>query len=160
LKITPTDKHESIWDAIAEYENHPFESRSPRIDETPTSEELAAISGTLTKEQQAYAQSMIEYQKTMAEELAEANQDTVRPSQDLPGRTVAAETSIDTSYPVNAIQMLARAASELNMSKDDIELALDMSFSDINKTYQQDYWNKLKSYGGNNGKEKKIKSKK
>lgn len=146
LKITPKDSHESIWDAIAEYEANPFESRNPTAEETPTAEELAAISGTLTEEQQQYVKSMIEYQKMLESELTtETAQNSppviVRASQEGPGSTPAHK---DDSYPTNGVQLLARAKAEFGFDLAQIESILEMKFSEINTMYSKSLWETLK----------------
>lgn len=69
LKVTPTADDESVWQAINRYELKPIESRKPNENETPSNEELAVISGTLTKEQQEYAREMLKYQQASIDDL-------------------------------------------------------------------------------------------
>lgn len=131
LKITPTDKHQSIWDAIAEYEANPIESRKPTEAETPNDEELAAINNTLSKEQQSYIRAMIDYQKTMAKELEEVDLEAPETQQEARQST---EQSKDSDYPTNGVQLLSRAKAELNYSLTDIETVLSMKFAQINES--------------------------
>lgn len=132
LKITPTDKHESIWDAIADYEANPIQSRQPRIDETPTPEELMAISGTLTDEMKSFVTASINYQLKMEKELSEAmatkNDD---------------EEEEQSTVPKNGIQLLSMAKSNFGFDLKKIEEILEMSFGEINKTYKEEYWKEL-----------------
>lgn len=139
LKITPTDKHESIWDAIAEYEAKPIQSRTPRQDETPTAEELAAISGVLSPDQQRYLSQMIEYQTKFADELAEAR-DTSGNAQERPGTI----SSTEATYPENPLQLLARAKSELSMNPLAVQAALSMTIAEMGKGFDgETLWKKL-----------------
>jgi hypothetical protein len=140
LKITPTDKHQSIWDAIAEYEANPIESRQPTEAETPNPEELAAINNTLSPEQQSYVKAMIEYQKAMAKELEEIDLEASGASQEQPGRI---ENKQDDTFPVNGIQLISRAKSELGFALEDVQRVLQKNFAQINESYKSDYWLKL-----------------
>lgn len=156
LKITPTDKHQSIWDAIAEYEKNPMESRAPKPEETPTADELAAITGALSPEQEKYLRAMIEYQKTLENELEEAQ------SESKVDIKLPKEETIPESYPENGAQLLAMARSEFGLERPAIELALGMPFKQINATYKKEYWDILleqpsennKTIGGGDGKQK------
>lgn len=135
LKITPTAKHETIWEAIAEYEAHPIESRMPREDETPTPDELAAISGTLSPEQKKFVEMSIEYNKHMEEELSEVEQ----PEQsNLVEVKQAPEVKKDQteSKPQNLAQLFGQAKAELDFDLAKVQDALGLSFAQINE--QQD----------------------
>lgn len=134
LKITPTDKHESIWDAIAEYEKNPIQSRAPRPDETPTKEEFATISGTITAEQQAYIKTMLDYQLKMEKELAEA-QEEVAPEVTKPHQNVTSErkTTEAANIPTTHIQLISRASSQLGIDLDAIEEILGIDLDAIQK---------------------------
>lgn len=146
LKITPTDKHESIWDAIAEYERNPIESRAPRPDETPTSEELAAISGTLSPEQELFLQRLIAYQIALEKDLSSSTEEHGTPQEAL-GQT---QTEASDSYPANGLAAFSKAKAELSVSLADLSSALGMSFNEFNDSYEAErfpeYWEKLKEY--------------
>lgn len=51
---------------------------------------------------------------------------------------------VDDNHPVNGVQLLARAKSELGLELDEIEKRLGMKFAQINETYKVEYWDKLK----------------
>lgn len=126
LKITPTDRHESIWDAIAEYEQKPIQSRQPRPDETPTPDELMAISGTLTNEMRDFVKSSIDYQlkqeKELQDAMAEINEEKEQET----------KKKAPSNVPENAVQLLTKAKAELGYSLNNIERILEMPFSEIN----------------------------
>lgn len=143
LKITPTDKHESIWEAIAEYEAKPIESRAPRQDETPTPEELTAISGVLTPEMLSYVKASIEYNKLIEKELQQIDtvEETTEPTRK---GQVEQKESIDTTpsgLPVNAVQMISRAKAELEMEPMQVVEALGKkSINDLMSTFNPIDW--------------------
>ncbi len=141
LKITPTDKHNSIWAAIDEYIEKPIESRAARPDETPTADELQAISGTLTIETRAYIKSMLDYQKMMAKELEDISLEASE--QERIGTTETEKASIDSSTPSNGVQLLSRAKIELGYNLDDIQEIIGKSFAKINEAFSPEYWNVL-----------------
>jgi hypothetical protein len=151
LKITPTDKDNSIWDAIARYEANPIESRKPTEDETPTAEEFAAISGTLTTEQRQYAMEMMKYQKEVEESLMAVS----------PGDTITVPPNAELSnVPANGGQAIARAISELKLTSTEIEEALGVPISEIANSYTPHTWKMLLAYNkqeNSNAKEKKTK---
>lgn len=137
LKVTPTDKHESIWDAIAEYEADPIQSRMPTADETPTAEELYAISGTLTQEQQGFVKSMIAYNLEAEKELADAVKEihsTVH---------IEKEDEEESKAPKDAVQLIAMAKAELGYDLSDIERIVGKSFAVMNLDYKPKYWDTL-----------------
>lgn len=142
LKVTPTEKHESIWEVIQEYHEKPIESRQPRADETPTAAELAVISGTLTDEQRAYIKSMMDYNRELEKEfaaLAPAQDTSPRSSpssQDSVGRT---ESGTPDDTPSNAVQLLSRALA-LGYTKESMEQELGLSFAQINSNFDTKYW--------------------
>lgn len=146
LKITPTDKHESIWDAIAEYEAKPIQSRTPRPDETPNPEELAAISGVLSPEQKRYLEQMIEFNKLFSDELVDSGVVSSGSSQDALVRVSSTSIGNPSSAPDNALQMLTKAKEELGMSPSDVMIALGKPIATISATFNPDYWNELVAY--------------
>lgn len=167
-KITPTDKHESIWEAIAEYEKSPIESRQPRPDETPSPKELEVISGTLTEETQAYIRQAMQYNAQLEKELSGvlSAQETpliVSPSApEGPGSTPAA---IPDGFPVNGIQLLSRAISDLHFTRESMEKALGKTLNEINQSYTSTYWETLQRVAkeiqdGNSKSKSSAKSKK
>lgn len=70
MKIIPTAKDQSIWDAIKRYEDDPIESREPTANEKPSEEEMALISGTLSSEQKSYLMEMLKYQSDTEEAIS------------------------------------------------------------------------------------------
>lgn len=139
LKITPTNEHESIWDAIKEYEDKPIQSRKPRPDETPTAEELAAISGTLTEEQKQYVKSMIEYQKMIGDELSEAMEE--KSTETAQSKDKAPETAQD--EPSNGLQLLSLAKVKFGYDLKTIEQIVGLSFKEINEDFKPEHWQKI-----------------
>lgn len=116
LKITPTNKHESIWDAIGDYVDNPIQSRLPRPDETPTAEELATISGTMTAEQKQFVMKMISYQEKMADEI---------------GTALAGTTPTVEFVPVNGVQLLTAAMTRHHVDSGKLCKLLDLSVQEI-----------------------------
>lgn len=160
LKITPTDKHESIWDAIQEYHDKPIESRAPRPDETPTPQELEVISGTLTAETKAYIQQSMIFNAQMEKELSGVSSSESVPlivSPPPQDGTGTAQTSIPDGYPVNGVMMLSRAIAELGYTRETIEKALGMSFNEINQSYKAEYWDTLQKAKATDGTKSKSK---
>lgn len=141
-KITPTAKHESVWDAIQDYNDNPIQSRPRRPDEIPTPEELMAIRGVLSSEMLSFVKASIEYNLKIENELKEAM---------TAARTEAEETAEEeqpkrneqSTTPKTAVELLGAAKDQLNYSLSDIEKILGMSFAEINSTYQKSYWVKL-----------------
>ena len=129
MKIIPTAKDNSIWDAIARYEVDPIESREPREDERPNAEEMALISGTLSDEQKSYMLEMLKYQKEEAEIISSA----------------ISETQSTDNYPVNGIGMLGMANKEFGYDFPKIKDILsnpDYKLSD----YKNSDWDTLKKH--------------
>lgn len=135
LKVTPTDKHESIWDAIAEYEKNPIQSRKPREDETPTEDELAAISGTITPEQRIFIQKMIEYNTQLEEDLS-----------DIQNEAIAEPVKITEQVPKNNIQLLSMAKSKFDFDMEDIEEIIG-DFAKVKPENLQSAWEKIINEG-------------
>jgi archaellum biogenesis ATPase FlaH len=151
LKITPTDKHESIWDAIAEYVAEPIQSRLPRQDETPTVEELAVISGTITDEQRDYIKQMMDYNAKMEKEFSSAMLLVEKDAQPLlysshspQDGSGTAQTDKSENTPANAIQLLSKALT-LGYTKESMEQVLGATFNEINANYKAEYWETLQS---------------
>lgn len=151
LKITPTDKHNSIWDAIKVYQDNPIESRQPTVEETPTAEELAAISGTLTQEQQSYIKMMIEYNKEIEKDLAEASQDEELFKEPVT-KTMLMKTVSD--YPSNGVIMISRASAELGLNGEKVSEILGKPIAEVINTYKPEYWDTLKGSKDNAIKDK------
>ena len=101
LKVTPTAKHESIWEAIKEYEDNPVESRQPEPHETPSPEELFAIKGTLSDEQRDYVKSVIQAQKVENEALLA----TLKPEADEPETASDLITMSSEQYDLNVKEL-------------------------------------------------------
>lgn len=144
-KVTPTAKMESIWEAIEEYHKNPIESRQPRPDETPTKQELAVISNTLTEEMRDYVKQVQAYNAQLEKELAsgfdapETSPSVSQSSQDVTGRTPA---GADDESPVNGVQLLGRALA-MGFTKESMEKALGKTFAEINANYKPEYWTLL-----------------
>jgi len=135
MKIIPNGKHQSIWDAIGEYEANPIESREPKENERPTADEMAMISGTLSDEQKTYMLEMLKYQRVDEEAISEI---------------VATKETIPSDYPVNGVSMISKALA-MKMSKDEIEKVIGVSTDEIINDYKTEYWNKiLEAKDGNN----------
>lgn len=77
-KIVPRDTDESLWDTIQYYYDNPMGNRQPLPSETPDSDELAILDGTLTKEQQ---QTLYWSLKIAAAELEETEAAEVQAKQ-------------------------------------------------------------------------------
>ena len=101
LKVTPTAKHESIWEAIKEYEDNPIESRQPEPHETPTVEELFVISGTLSDEQKQHIKNVIQAQKVENEALLA----TLKPEADEPETASDLITMSSEQYDLNVKEL-------------------------------------------------------
>ena len=128
MKIIPTAKDNSIWDAMARYEADPIESREPREDERPNAEEMALISGTLSDEQKSYMMEMLKYQKEEAEIIS----------------SVISEQQENNNYPDTGIKMLAMAKSQFGYDFPKIKdiLSSDYKLND----YKNEDWDKLKKH--------------
>lgn len=153
LKITPTDKHESIWQAIADYENNPIQSRQPRPDETPTADELAAISGTITEEQRKYIKDVIAYNLRIekafeAIEVAPSGNELLKESND------NLDDVTDITVPINGITMIATASAKYGFSADMVATILSKKdIAEVIATYKPDDWMKVVEEGeGTNAK--------
>jgi hypothetical protein len=134
-KVTPNYspklKEESIWDAIARYEQEPFESRVRREDETLTSEEMALVSGTLSNEQKSYMMEMLKYQKEEAEEISSA----VSESKEV----------VSNGNPENGIKLIALAQATYKSALPELKSILG---DDFLKNYKPEMWEKVvKHYG-------------
>jgi len=121
LKITPTDKHESIWEAIQEYVDNPIESREPNESETPTADEYSALSGSLNDEQKAYVIEAMAYQKRMANEL-----DPIAKSM-----TSLDEEADESTAPVNGVQLITMAKNRLDINSKKLAKQLGLSVKEI-----------------------------
>lgn len=160
LKITPTNKHESIWDAIAEYEKDPIESRAPRPDETPTAEEFGVISGTLSEEQQAYIKTMIEYNKQIEKELANITEEAPEAPGSARINVIHEQEQTPSRLPTNAVQLLARAKAELQLDGEQVvELLGKKSLQDVFSNFNPIDWSILQDKAKSNGQEVKTKTK-
>jgi len=138
LKITPTEKHQSIWDAIAEYEARPIESRMPTEEETPTAEELAAISGTLTAEQKSYVQSMIEFNKQMEKDLLEADEN-------IPPMAEVMKAAAPKDVPANILQLISMSREKLGLDMAQVQDILELSYPELLKRQDElpEFWKAL-----------------
>lgn len=147
MKIIPTDKDESIWTAIQKYEKNPIESRKPTEEETPTSEEFAMLSGTLTPDQKSYVLEVLKYQKEEAEEVQEIVATVSGDWQSLPEKEIAKE--IDNTFngaPKTGAEFLAKAMSEFGMNAVSIKDKIDVGLDKILKSSQEElreYWKGL-----------------
>jgi len=137
LKITPTEKDESIWGAISRYEQKPIENRQPTADETPTKEEFAAISGTMTEEQKQYAKEMLRLQ-------AETTEDFL-------GDLSKGMKQTEVDHPANGTQLLTMSANRYSLDSDEVLTLLDLDdlgdvFSLTGKALEQ-AWKTIKEHG-------------
>lgn len=135
LKVTPTDKDNSIWDALERYEENPFESRNPRFDETPTPEELATISGTLTLEQRQYVEMMMKYNQEVADELGSALKDN---------------SEEPDKVPANGIQLITMSMSRYHMDNAGLNKLLGKTTEQIvqfTADETEEAWEKVKENG-------------
>ena len=121
MKIIPTSKDESIWDAIARYEKSPIESRMPTAEETPNAEEMAMINGTLTDEQKSYMLEMLKYQQIENEALGNIAQ------------------SSNGNYPKSKIELINMAQSQMGYDVDKVKEITGNDFTDLVRA-----WDKLK----------------
>ncbi len=146
LKITPTDKHESIWDAIEDYQKNPIQSRVPRQDETPTPEEFAAISGTLTDEQRAYIKVQLEFQLKMEKELGEAIENTPQSVTERHRNASSERKEAEASnIPSDGIKLLGRAMAEFKLTGDKVaEILGKKDVSALIEEYTPEDWETLK----------------
>lgn len=149
MKIVPTPKDQSIWDAIQRYVENPIESREASAEETPTAEELAMITGTLSPEQKSFMLEMLRYSKQEEELVMEAasvadDVKTVAPaSQEQPGSTPAKQATNDA--PITAIQLLGRAKAEYGYEMPQVLEILGKSFGEVNSNYDVKYWDMIKA---------------
>jgi archaellum biogenesis ATPase FlaH len=131
MKITPNASEQSVWNALHRYELDPIESRQPRADETPTADEYAAISNTLTLEQRQYVTEMAKYAKVEQAEQAEI-------------------VSGLNNTPENGVALLASCMKELNMDGVKVTENTGLQLADILSLSALDtarIWQELRDYG-------------
>lgn len=114
-KVTPNGKDKSIWDAIARYEKEPIGNRKLREDETPTPEEFAMLSGTLTNDQKNYVLDVLKHQKETDEEISDIIGSTV--DQEKEDEKLSEEINgTFPNSPKTPAEFLSKAMSEFGMS--------------------------------------------
>lgn len=131
MKIVPKPEDETIWDAMARYEKNPIESRPPNEDETPTPEEFAMLSGTLTPGQKSYVSEMLKY---MAENEKAVEDVENAITEEVEETTDGINGDVDKDYPkvpATAVELLDQAMKLWKMTADEIEKKADYGLSDL-----------------------------
>lgn len=148
MKITPDKSDESIWSCIAKYEKNPIESREPKENETPTPEEFAMLSGTLTNDQKAYVLEVLKHQKEDEEEISQIVTGTVvnheKEDAEFAGEL---ENAFPSNSPKTAAEFLSRSMSEFGMSAEHIKEKTGIGLDKIMKASSEELsklWEKLR----------------
>jgi hypothetical protein len=143
MKITPTANEQSVWEALHRYELEPLESRQPREDETPTAEELAMISNTLTLEQKQYVLEMAKYAKSEEEMVKD-----LIPAQPEPVKYMAKDLD---AIPTNGITLITSCMKEFGMNGETLAEVTSKSLPEIMAMDQMDVtllWGTIKERYG------------
>ena len=128
MKITPLSGEQSIWDAMRRYEINPLESRKPLADETPSPEEYAMISNTLTLEQKQYVSEMAKYVK----EHDDLVQDLI------PAVNMSAPSNAIDNTPKTGIMLLTACMKEFGMNGETLAEVTGKDLASIMKLDEMD----------------------